>query len=90
MSNLKYKPKNDTVGVPGKGFITAKSFTQKDLNALIERAKNRKQDVHSFLIGCGLVPVNAPELFVESVQQVEEVEPKKRTRRTKAEMQAAE
>lgn len=90
MSNLKYKPKNDLVGVPGKGFIKAESFTQEDLNALIQRAKNRKQDIHAFLIGCGLVPVNAPELFVESVEEVEEVETKKRTRRTKAEMQAAE
>jgi len=66
--NLKnWKPKNDLVGVPGKGFIRAKDFSQEDLDNLVARAKNRNKDVHSFLLGADLVPVNAQtELELEA------------------------
>ena len=85
MSNLKYKPKGDTIGVPGKGFIKAEAFSQEDLNAMIERAKNRKVDVHAFLVGCGLVAVAQPELFVETepVKKEAEVKPEKKARKVK-------
>jgi len=70
MSNLKWKPKGDTIGVPGKGFIKADAFNEEDLNNLIERAQNRNHDVNQFLLKVGLVPVN-PQLSF----QPEAVEP---------------
>ena len=73
--NLKnWKPKNDLVGVPGKGFIRAKDFSQEDLDNLVARAKNRNKDVHSFLLGADLVPVNAQtELELEGLKQFKKV-----------------
>lgn len=69
MSNLKWKPKGDTIGVPGKGFIKADAFSQEDLNALINRAENRNMDVNQFLLNAGLVPVKAQlEIQMEAVE----------------------
>jgi len=89
----KWKPKDDLIGVPGKGYIKAEDFKEEDLQALIKRAKNRKADVHTFLLGCGLVP-NSPQMEIEMEDaslHTEVVEEKpKRKRRTKAEMEASE
>jgi hypothetical protein len=89
MSNLKWKPKNDFIGVPGKGVIPASKFSEEDLKNLTVRAKNRKQDVHTFLLKCGLVPDQAQvELELEvkeekgvvetSFEDVEKLEPPKK------------
>lgn len=95
-----WKPKNETIGVPGKGFIKAESFNDEDLENLKQRAKNRGLDVHSFLLGCGLVP-SSPQmeipleepkaaLVTEVLDNSEEVkEVKQRKRRTKKELEAA-
>jgi hypothetical protein len=91
MNNLKWNPKDPDglIGVPGKGYIKASDFSQEDLNNLINRAKNRKIDVASFLLGAGLVPAKPQlDLVIEEVDEDEE-EPKKRVRRTKAEIEAA-
>ncbi len=61
---MNWKPKKDTVGVPGKGYIQAADFSEEDLQALIKRAKNRKIDVHTFLMNCDLVPTQ-PQLTLD-------------------------
>lgn len=58
---MNWRPKNDTIGVPGKGFIKASDFSEEDLLALIARAENRNQDVHSFLLKAGLEPVRGEQ-----------------------------
>lgn len=103
MNNLKWIPKDPgkNIGVPNKGFILASDFSQEDLDNLIKRAKNRKQDVHSFLLGCGLVPaqpqfdleLEEPRAYEKSQKVSEEeinahAEPEKRPRRTKAQIEA--
>jgi hypothetical protein len=102
MNQLKWIPKDPdkNIGVPGKGFIKASDFSQEDLDNLIARAKNRKQDVSSFLINAGLKKVN-PQAELEldtrefekeeeiAGQEVEAHEQPKRTRRTKAEIEAS-
>lgn len=82
---MNWKPKNETCGVPGKGFIKAEDYSQKDEDALIARAKNRKVDVNLFMLGAGFLPANGPQL--EITEAVEE-EPLRRRRRTKEEMEA--
>jgi len=88
MSSLKWKPKNDVglIGVPDKGYIRVGDFSQKDLDAMINRAKNRKLDVHSFLLGCGLVPVQPQvEIFDEELKSEPVVEKPKRAKKEKVE-----
>jgi hypothetical protein len=93
MNNLKWKAKNDTCGVPVKGYIKAESLTQEDIDNLKARAKNRKKDFHTFMLQAGFVPVE-PQLEIEleeeePLTEVDETELKpKRTRRTKAEIEA--
>jgi hypothetical protein len=101
MNNLKWTPKDPdkAIGVPGKGYISPKDFDEEDLKNLIKRAKNRKQDVHSFLLGAGLIPV-VPQFELgledpreyEKSQKVDEEEieahEQPRKRRTKAEIEA--
>ncbi|HNT49351.1 MAG TPA: hypothetical protein PKK67_02095 [Cyclobacteriaceae bacterium] len=92
---MKFKPKNDTCGVPGKGFIKAESYSHEDENALIQRAKNRGIDVNMFMIGAGFIPVsNQLEIdvpvFVNTSEEPEQIGLQKRKRRTKAEMEAGE
>jgi|JI102314A1RNA_FD_contig_101_248924_length_1188_multi_2_in_0_out_0_2 hypothetical protein len=82
---MNWKPKNETCGVPGKGFIKAEDYSQKDEDALIARAKNRKIDVNLFMLGAGFIPANGPQL--EITEAVEE-EPLRRKRRTKEEIEA--
>lgn len=84
---MKYKPKNDTCGVPGKGFINASDYSQEDENNLIARAKRRGIDVHSFMTNAGFLPVS-PQLELV-IDEEEPKEPKeKRTRRTKEQIEA--
>ena len=103
MNNLKWNPKDPDglIGVPGKGYIKTADFSQEDLDNLIKRAKNRGIDVHSFLIKAGLVPAK-PQLELEIEEPLKELEQLekgsddgfessasiKRTRRTKAEIEA--
>lgn len=103
MSNLKWNPKDPdgTIGVPGKGYIKSSSFSQEDLNNLINRAKNRGVDVHTFLLKAGLVPAK-PQLDMieqmedhrsfekEQVLKEDDINPhaQPRKRRTKAEIEA--
>jgi hypothetical protein len=73
--NLNWKPKNEDgfIGIPGKGVIPASEFSAEDLKALIDRANNRKIDVHSFLLKAGLVKnVAQVEIFEEVKEEVEE------------------
>lgn len=99
---MKWKAKDDTCGVPGKGHIKAEDFSQEDENALIQRAKRRGLDVTQFMLGAGFVPVKGPQLEIEmeesdegetvkvdegSANSASEEKPK-RTRRTKAEIEA--
>lgn len=83
---MKWKAKNDTCGVPGKGFIKAESFTQEDENALLARAKRRGIDPHSFMLGAGFVPLKVQVEMFEEEEEIEEAP--KRVRRTKAQIQA--
>lgn len=74
---LKWKPKDPdaNIGVPGKGFIKSSDFSQEDLDNLITRAKNRKVDVHSFLLKAGLVPAQPQfELSLEEPRSFEKEE----------------
>lgn len=72
-----WKPKNDTIGVPGKGFIKAEDFTEEDFNNMVQRAINRGIDPHVFLMGAGLAADNKQvELFVEV--------PEKKTKKSKS------
>jgi hypothetical protein len=100
MNNLKWKAKNDTCGVPGKGYIKAEDLTQKDIDNLKERAKNRKKDFHTFMLQAGFVP-SEPQLEIELEEAAEEPlttvdetvatlkpEKQKRKRRTKEEIAA--
>lgn len=99
---MKWKAKDDLCGVPGKGYIKAEDFSQEDENALIQRAKRRGLDVTQFMLGAGFVPVKGPQLEIEmeesdegetvkvdegSANSASEEKPK-RTRRTKAEIEA--
>lgn len=105
---MKWKAKNDTCGVPGRGkneggrYINAADFSQEDEDALIKRAKSRGIDVNVFMLGAGFVPVKGPQLEIEmeesdegetvkvdegSANSASEEKPK-RTRRTKAEIEA--
>jgi hypothetical protein len=74
MSNLKWKPKDPSkfIGVPGKGYIAADDFTVEDQDALISRAMNRKIDVHTFMLGCGLVKVD-PQVELELSEPKQEI-----------------
>ena len=58
--SLKWVPRDldGTIGVPEKGYIKCSDFSQEDLDNLIARAKNRKQDVNVFLHNAGLKKVN--------------------------------
>lgn len=86
---MKWKPKNDLVGVPGRGFINAVDYNQQDENNLQARAKNRGVDFNIFMLGAGFVPVQGPQLELQVDEEFEEIEEKpKRTRRTKAEIEA--
>lgn len=102
---MKWKAKDDTCGVPGKGYIKAEDFSQEDENALIQRAKRRGLDVTQFMLGAGFVPVKGPQLEIEMEESdegetvkvyegsansvfVDAEEKPKRTRRTKAEIEA--
>lgn len=109
---MKFKPKNETCGVPDRGFIRATDYNQQDEDKLIARAKNRKVDVTLFMYKAGFEPVKGPQLEIE-LDEVTEVriespetsrnitsdskfdgsivdeQPKKRKRRTKAELEAA-
>lgn len=88
MRQLKWKPKNEVglIGVPNKGYIKVSDFNQEHLDALIARAKNRKADVHSFLLGCGLVPVKPQvEIFDEQLKSEPLVEKPKRAKKEKVE-----
>ena len=57
---MKYKPKDPDklIGVPSKGYINPSDYTEEDEKALIERAKNRKIDVHEFMLKVGFVKVD--------------------------------
>lgn len=87
---MSWKPKNETCGVPGKGFIKAESYTQEDENNLIQRAKRRGIDVTMFMLAAGFVPAGGPQLpLIEDDEFIPDGELKpKRKRRTKAEMEA--
>src|SRR4051812_36561163 len=88
---LNYVPINDTIGVPGAisedgkqeqgEWIKSTDFTVEHLDRMVARAKNRKQDVHSFLVGNGLRHVDGtPTLFFE--EEVEEEDTKKSKKQT--------
>ncbi len=90
---MKWKPKNETCGVPGKGYIKAEDYSQEDENALIQRAANRKININIFMLNAGFEPVDGPQLEIEVVHEtvhtrnvVDDIP--KRKRRTKAEMEA--
>lgn len=86
---MKWKAKDDLCGVPGKGYIKAEDFSQEDENALVQRAKKRGLDVTQFMLGAGFVPAKGPQLEIEMDESDEgETEKPKRTRRTKAEIEA--
>lgn len=102
---MKWKAKDDTCGVPGKGYIKAEDFSQEDENALIQRAKRRGLNVTQFMLGAGFVPAKGPQLEIEMEESdegetvkvdegsansvfVDAEEKAKRTRRTKAEIEA--
>lgn len=86
---MKWKAKDDLCGVPGKGYIKAEDFSQEDENALVQRAKKRGLDVTQFMLGAGFVPAKGPQLEIEMEESDEgETEKPKRTRRTKAEIEA--
>lgn len=92
---MKFKPKNDTCGVPERGYIKAKDYNQQDEDNLRARAKSRGKDFTQFMLGCGFVPVNAQleidideEVTVATLEPMEEEEKPKRKRRTKAEIEA--
>lgn len=93
---MKWKAKNDFVGIPGKGYIKAEDFNQDDENLLVNRAKNRGIDVNVFMLGAGFVPVKGPQLEIQPeeefipdpIEDKSEEEKPKRKRRTKAEMEA--
>lgn len=53
----KWVPKEETIGVPGEGYIRKDAFNNTHLKALKARAANRKLDEHTFLLSAGLVPV---------------------------------
>lgn len=95
---MKWKPKDDTCGVPGRGYIKAADYNQQDEDNLLKRAKNRGIDPTQFMLGAGFVPVKGPQLEIQMDEPEEElttvmVEPMKeektkRKRRTKAELAA--
>lgn len=88
-NKMKWKAKDDLCGVPGKGYIKAEDFSQEDENALVQRAKKRGLDVTQFMLGAGFVPAKGPQLEIEMEESDEgETEKPKRTRRTKAEIEA--
>lgn len=72
-STTKWVPKEETIGVPGRGYIRKEDFSDTDLKALKARAKNRKVDEHTFLLAAGLVPVNG-EFKLELEEDAEEVD----------------
>jgi len=99
MKLANWKPKDDTIAVAVKGVIKAEDFTQEDLDNLVNRAKNRNQDVTTFLIKAGLVPVKGQfEIELPEVKESATIEANsdsansvtvtKRKRRTKAEIEA--
>lgn len=92
---MKWRAKNDFVGVPGKGYIKAEDFNQEDENVLVNRAKNRGIDVNVFMLSAGFVPVKGPQLEIQAEEEFEpdpikddSEEKPKRKRRTKAEIEA--
>lgn len=84
---MNWKPKNETCGVPGKGYIKAEDYSHKDEDALIARAKNRKVDVNLFMLGAGFIPANGPQLEITDAEEENPLAPK-RKRRTKEEIEA--
>lgn len=90
MKNLKWKAKNDTCGVPGKGYIKAEDLSQEDIDNLKERCKHRKVDFHSFMLKAGFLPAEPQlEIDLDEEELTEELTEKpKRKRRTKAEIEA--
>lgn len=87
---MNWKPKNETIGVPGLGYILASDFKQEHLDSLIERAERRGLHKETFLLGCGLVPeMPQHEIFSEPKVAVEEVieEKPKRGRKPKTEIE---
>ena len=73
---MKWKPKNETCGVPGRGYIKADDYNDQDEKNLQERAIARGIDFNVFMLNAGFVPVS-PQLEI----QVEEKP--KRTRKPK-------
>jgi hypothetical protein len=70
---MKWKAKNDTCGVPGKGFIRGEDFSQEDENNIKARARSRGIDENIFFLQNGFVPVDNGQLEI-----VEEPKPKKK------------
>lgn len=75
---MNWKPKNDTVGVPGKGFIKSSAYSQEDEDNLIMRAINRNVDVNVFMINAGFVMAKTDQLEIplESGPALTEEKPK--------------
>jgi hypothetical protein len=71
---MKWKAKNDTCGVPGKGFIKAEDFSQEDEDNITARAKSRGIDENIFFINAGFVRNNNDG----QLELVEEPKPKKK------------
>ena len=70
---MKWKSKNDTCGVPGKGYIKAEDLTQEDIDNLEARAKNRGLNFNVFMLNAGFVPNNDGQL-----ELTEEPKPRKK------------
>jgi hypothetical protein len=82
---MNWKAKNDTCGVPGKGYILASDYSQEDEDALIARAKNRNINLNVFMLNAGFEPVSVAKQL--EIVEVREEEPK-RKRRTREEIEA--
>lgn len=73
--NLKWKAKNDFVGVPGRGFVKESELTQLDIDNLKARAHNRKLHFETFMLQNGFVPVHS-QLEMDLDEQKEILEAK--------------
>ena len=82
---MNWKPRNETCGVPGKGYILASDYSQEDENNLIARAKNRNINLNVFMLGAGFEPVSEDKQL--EIVEAREEEPK-RKRRTREEIEA--
>jgi len=74
---MKWKPKNDTVGVPNKGFIKAEDFSQEDEDALLARAKRRKVNPVLFMTKAGFELADTQLDMYDDDEGQEEEKPKK-------------